>query len=310
MSPIELVHEYDTYECDAVHIKDDYRLWFDNLYRILAGFTRLDRLYVKRYGSVFSEWSGFLLEEIMRRNRNLKEITLCAMGATVKFNLDSLVESSGILANLWTLDSQGALFSDVTRRAAMSETGFPRLSNLIIKCSMKSLPRDLSVLSILSILSNCHITSLYIDADTEIDEVFEEDVAAAFTSPQCADIFKHLRDLHIDSSVAADQWFQWIGPFCPNLKSFTLTTCAEFSPDVLNFIPNKVQTLDVRIFSTFDEIIRWLVCLLKVSSSGWFLELNSLRIFFVARPTCEFGELSRIKLSTESKASSETDTSF
>lgn len=108
-------------------------------------------------------------------------------------------------------------------------------------------------------------------------------MAAAFTSPQCADIFKHLRDLRIDSSVVADQWFQWIGPFCPNLRSFTITTCTDFSPDVLNFIPNKVQTLDVRIFSTFDtdidESIRWLVCLRKVSSSGRFLELNSLRIF-------------------------------
>lgn len=141
----------------------------------------------------------------MRRNRYLKEITLCAMGATVKFNLDSLVQSSGILANLRMLDIQGALFSDVARRAAMSETGFPRLSNLIIKCSMESLTRDLSVLSTLSILSNCHITSLYIAADTEIDEVFEENVAAAFTLPQGADIFKHLRDLRIDSSVVADQ---------------------------------------------------------------------------------------------------------
>lgn len=151
LSPIELVHEYDTYECEAVHIKEDYRLWFDNLYRILAGFTRLDRLYIKRYGSVFSEWSGFLLEEIMRWNRYLKEITLCVKGSTVKFNIDSLVETSGILANLRTLEIQGALFSDVAQKKAMSEPGFPRLSNLIIKCSMESLTRHLSVLNTLSI---------------------------------------------------------------------------------------------------------------------------------------------------------------
>lgn len=259
MSPIELVHEYDTHECKAVHIKEDYRLWFDNLYRILAGFTRLDRLYIKRYGSVFSEWSGFLSEEIMRRNRNLKEITLCAKGSTVKFNIGSLIETSGISANLRTLDIQGALFSDVARKKAMSEPGFPRLSNLIIKCSMESLTRDLSVLSTLSILSNCHITSLYIDTEPEIDEISEEDVAAAFTSSQCADIFKHLCELRINSSVAADRWLQWIGPFCSNLQSFTLTTYAEFSPHVLYLIPAKVQTINVQILSTFetdiDEII-------------------------------------------------------
>lgn len=151
LSPIELVHEYDTYECEDVHIKEEYRLWFDNLNRILAGFTHLDRLYIKRYGSVFSEWSGFLLEEIMRRNRYLEEITLCVKGSTVKFNIDSLVETSGILANLRTLEIQGALFSDVARKKAMSEPGFPRLSNLIIKCSMESLTRHLSVLNTLSI---------------------------------------------------------------------------------------------------------------------------------------------------------------
>lgn len=123
----------------------------------------------------------------------------------MKFNIGSLIETSGILAILRTLDIQGALFSDVARKKAMSEPGFPRLSNLIIKCSMESLTRDLSVLSTLSILSNCHITSLYVDADTKIDEIFEEDVAAAFTLPQCADIFKHLCELRINSSVAADQ---------------------------------------------------------------------------------------------------------
>lgn len=212
----------------------------------------------------------------MRRNRHLKEITRCAKGSTVKFNIDSLIETSGILANLRTLDIQGALFSDVARKKAMSEPGFPRLSNLIIKCSMESLTRDLSVLSTLSILSNCHITSLYIDTEPEIDEISEEDVAVASTLPQCADIFKHLCELRINSSVAANQWFQWIGPFCSNLQSFTLTTYAEFSPHVLYLIPAKVQTLNVQILSTFetdiDEIIGWLVCLQEVSSSRRFLK--------------------------------------
>lgn len=173
----------------------------------------------------------------------------------MKFHIGSLIETSGILAILRTLDIQGALFSDVARKKAMSEPGFPRLSNLIIECSMESLTRDLSVLSTLSILSNCHITSLYIDTEPEIDEISEEDVAAAFTSPQCADIFKHLCELHINSSVAADRWLQWIGPFCSNLQSFTLTTYAEFSPHVLYLIPAKVQTLNVQILSTFETDI-------------------------------------------------------
>lgn len=213
--------EYST----DVHASD-HQEWFENLHGILVGFTNLKSLFIKSYTTLFTEWSNPTIREMIKRNKQLEEITLNAVHS-VPFSLDPLIDIPGISKNLKTLNIQGAQFSDEAHEKAIQGPGFPCLSNLTISRSYQTLEEDFMIFSLLSAQSSSCLKSLRIIDNKGRFQSSKE--ARNFPLSPYANILKSLSVLYIHGSESTDEWLEWIIPHCSSLESLTIIDSSDWS---------------------------------------------------------------------------------
>lgn len=273
-------------EIETVVDVDDF-CGFENLHRILVGFTNLKSVFIKAYAEPFTTWSNLTFAEIVRRNINLEEVTLYSMTSRKTFDLSPLIEDSRRSEHLRSLNVRRATFTNVAPEnlKAMQLEGpcFTRLSNVKITISFGS-EHDLAILHVLSKQPNAHLKSLGIVYEYGLTYPYER-FMRDFTDAQCAALFGKLSALRIEIELGSSQWLKWIGPFCPGLQSLTLSTTAspEPSPGILYQLPTAIQHLDLRLTSSegvqrtdVEKINIWMMYLREVSSSRHFSRLKSL----------------------------------
>lgn len=268
------------------HFQEEYQQWFENLHRILVGFTNLRSVWIQSYAEAFTKWANFTIEELVRRNINLRDLTLHTQQYKDPFILDPLVECSRNLRQLRTLDIERARFSDSIEGQPVHGTGVMYLNSLTIEFTSSSLESELEMLRIISTLSNPSLELLHIIYSYSSDSNFEEITARLFTPTQCALSFEQLRSLRINSNETAAQWLKWIVPYSSNLKHITLDVDMLSTADTLSLIPKSISSLELQVGNTtswgdIEPITGWMRHILEFFSSG---HLSGLKSFSLIVP--------------------------
>lgn len=281
---LQLFVRIDQSEYDDFYFREEYqeefRQWFENLHRILVGFTNLKSVFIESYASFFTKWSNHTIGELFRRNIYLEWITLHASAHEEPFILDPLIEGSRKLEFLQTLDCEGVRFSDTTRGRAMQEAGFGYLKNLTLK-RQSSLEINLATLFILSSLSSPRLETLRLSGD--YGEGYYVVWGAEWLSTiQYAVAFGQLHTLYIIDEGRVDKLLKWIGPYCVRLEDFTLNTDLTMFDKSLPFIPASIRSLSLQVIPTewmrVAQVADWMKCILEIISSRHFLELKLLSL--------------------------------
>lgn len=265
----------------------------ENLHRLLLGLDNLKRIYIQSSVPYLTVWADFMVREVSRRNTSLEVLALRSehdpdIEGTPTFNLNPLLHYRSTLDNLRSLNVRGAMFSEEAWKRSAQETMFASLRSLNITFRSATDLMPATLLSLLAVRSNlqCGINLFSVFAG-KLGSFGTMVTGTAFTTVQCAAMFRNIRALHIDSPES-DRWINWIVTHCLSLTDLNIRTDVFTSSEVLSSLPNTLQNVDIGLrgdILTHEEgkialSNPWTKLFMSLPSSGLLPGLKSLAVSF------------------------------